>query len=260
MTFLPKEPYRMPGYTGYIPGQREHISITRSELSKSSHVHSDYPEQIKNFQSRQIKDRCESKRLVNETLGIPGWTGYVPQKPFSHGSESFATSQAKCLREFSASRDQRVRDTQIILDKTARHPRMNALDDHKTKPQTAPSPDMNCQGLVSTSSLGPRWRKSGYTGYVPGQQSGNIHGLTFQRKNDQCVRVFHNDQATLKRSASNTINPVSVTNSRATIYQRTGVIPKYQGYVPGRAFRFGESLSRDATRVKVPSQFTTVTI
>lgn len=260
MSFLPKEPYRMPGYTGYIPGQREHISITRSELSKSSHVHKDYPELINEFHGRQIKDRCESKRIVNETLGIPGWTGYVPQKAFTHGNESFGTSQAKCIRDFTASRNQRLRDTQAILDSAANSTRMTPIVEHKTRAQTAPSPDMDGQGRVITSSLGDGWRKSGYMGYVPGTLSGNVYGLSFQRKNDQSVRTFKKDLNVLQRSATNDINPSTVTNSRATVYQEKGVIPRYRGYIPGRAFRYGESLSRDAARVKVPMQYTTVTI
>lgn len=94
MSFLPQEPYRMPGYTGYIPGQGEHIEITRAALSKDKKnnlTHADYHEQIQDFQSRTTKNRAEYDRLASSTRGIPGWTGYVPRKPFTHGSESFAT-------------------------------------------------------------------------------------------------------------------------------------------------------------------------
>ena len=133
MSFLPKEPYRMPGYTGYVPGQREYIEITKSKLSKDAHSHFDYNEQIQDFNGRTTKDRAEYERLASSTRGIPGWTGYVPRKPFTHGSESFGTSQAKCISDFSASTKQRLKETNEILDAAAKQPSLNSIIDHNTK-------------------------------------------------------------------------------------------------------------------------------
>ena len=82
MSFLPKEPYRMPGYTGYVPNQIRHIEISKSQLSKTEHQHKDFFQQKKDFDSRPVKDIHEYKRLSKSTRGIAGWTGYIPTLPF----------------------------------------------------------------------------------------------------------------------------------------------------------------------------------
>lgn len=250
----------MPGYTGYLPGQREHIEITRAELSKGGHKHSDYNEQISDFNGRITKDRGEYKKLAASTRGIPGWTGYVPRKSFTHGSESFATSQAKCIKDFTASTEKRVHDTTQILEAAAQQPSLNSIVNHDTPAMPRPQHDLDRQGLATAGSMRENWRKSGYTGYVPGTISGNIFGMPVQRRNDRSTRVFDKDIELLKRSAKNDIRPVTVSCERQTKFKEGGIIPRYQGYVPGRAYRFGENLSRDAARVCTPKTATTIKI
>jgi len=257
MSFLPQEPYRMPGYTGFIPGQGEHIEITRAALSKDKSnnlTHADYHEQIQDFQSRSTKNRAEYERLASSTRGIPGWTGYVPRKPFTHGSESFATSQAKCITDFSTTTtDRNTRNTEI-MEATAKQPSLHSIIDHQIKPYPKRVHDLDRQGLATAGSCRENWRKAGYTGYVPGTISGNVFGMPVQRRNDHSKRVFEQDLDLLKRSSKNDIRPFSVSTERPTKFKQGGVIPRYQGYVPGRDYRFGESLSRDAAKVVVEKQ------
>lgn len=252
MSFLPKEPYRMPGYTGYVPGQREHIQITKSELSKDAHTHFDYQEQIQDFNGRTTKDRKEYTRLAGSTRGIPGWTGYVPRKPFTHGSESFGTSQAKCISDFSTTTGQRIQQNHKIMEDAARQPALKAIVDHRTPALPRKIHDLDRQGLATAGSMREKWRKSGYTGYVPGTISGNIFGMTVQRRNNFSTNVFEKDIDLLKRSSKNDIRPVTVSMDRPTQFKKGGIIPRYQGYIPGRDYRFGESLSRDAAKVVTP--------
>ena len=87
---------------------------------------------------------------------------------------------------------------------------------------------------------------------MPVTISGHVFGMTIQRRNDHSTRVFEKDLGLLKRSSRNDIRPATVSMERQTQFKKGGIIPRYQGYIPGRDYRFGESLSRDAAKVVTP--------
>ena len=129
-----------------------------------------------------------------------------------------------------------------------------------TAPLPKPVHGLDRQGLATAGSMRENWRKSGYTGYVPGTISGNIFGMTVQRRNENSKRVFDKDLELLKRSSKSDIRPQTVSVERVTKFKQGGIIPRYQGYVPGRDYRFGESLSRDAAKVVTPKSATRIVV
>jgi len=251
MSFLPKEPYRMPGYTGYVPDQIRHIEISKAQLSKTKHKHQDYQENLQDFANRTVKDVYEYKRLSKTTRGIPGWTGYIPTLPFEHGSDSFGTAQSKALKSFQSKTLKREQD--LLRTKTDMKPI------HK-KPEipracTKTPEEFNREGLVQDAKF--NWRKSGYTGFVPAKHGENIYGRNFQACNNQALKKFQLNHQHIHKLNDPTVRPSTMQYDRTLIYgnKGTSVLPHYTGHIPKDRYKFGSTKSHHASQANLPKNF-----
>lgn len=73
----------------------------------------------------------------------------------------------------------------------------------------------------------------GYTGYVPGKISENVHGHTFQRANEYAV-AEHQSRLSCVPARSNIPTPAPFGRTTPVCPTAGMDIPGYMGYIPGK--------------------------
>lgn len=98
--FVPEEPRRPPGYSGYIPGGKSQVGcsagIISHEFLRKAAATSPFGEKFINESSEFQNQSRSSPHRVGESIGssVPGYTGHIPFVRGEHGA-TFASSGAK---------------------------------------------------------------------------------------------------------------------------------------------------------------------
>ncbi|CBY22103.1 unnamed protein product [Oikopleura dioica] len=203
-----KDPYFVPGYSGYIPQQAFRYSKsygrTTHDILNDEGVRRSKTSVLENLEPASFEPRDSGK--------ISGYTGHVPVSRQYFG-KSFVPKVNLSTSVFSQRR-------QIEQDLRQRH--FEAPLKRLERSQTTVLPQLDV--ARTTSSVPDLGVISGYTGFVPRIQ----HRFAKSYLN----RV---DEA---RHLPKKIIPsdVKLNGHSFRIYKEDGLIPKYTGFVPGKRF------------------------
>ncbi|MEE6504725.1 hypothetical protein FKM82_005317 [Ascaphus truei] len=247
---------RMDGYGGYCPqlryqlgntyGKATHLLLTDPSVMKSPH--SILPP-VAYRDNDWAKDRSPSgsnflwkKEVEPSERYIPGYTGHLPLGQFEQGA-TFAkmatNSREKFLGFQQAREDQRLQPMQVTYDNGAKE-FINTYQRLPLRPII--KSDAYLPMFIKPSRIElpkPLQRKaiSGYTGFIP-RYTWSM-GASFMPAVKNCMDEFDRSQIQIRYPLDTERKLKPTYWPQAKIYQPTGLIPKYTGFVPGIRSTFG---------------------
>ncbi|XP_075252533.1 ciliary microtubule inner protein 2B-like [Convolutriloba macropyga] len=272
-----KEGTMVPGYRGYIPKYKFHEGYTYGKGT-----HEMYKIRLNDLADKGLKHTGSILPPVGATTGgitrlqrsvtlppadgvnklteemKPGYTGYVPRRPFIFGG-TYRAECEDCVEEFLTTKKEKISDLErleaVVKSYPKLHPitkpelvvkKLNHLKDYK---EGAPA-------IAEDKRTGTEAPIPGYTGYVPRTQvtdtglGGRYHVTSEKGFKDFFKNSMSHaatlgvpiDRKTLLPSGEEAIFRMgSCDDMDRRLYHQTGMLPKYTGYLPHEPYAFGKT-------------------
>jgi hypothetical protein len=265
----------IPGYKGYIPKYKFHQGYTYGlgthemyKLRKDEEAATGGGGTARTALGSSGFTMKRSNTTLPPADGVnkltedmkPGYTGYVPRRPFIFGA-TYRQECEECVDEFLSTKESNQCAKDRLETVVASYPKLNPitkeslvvkklnhLKDHK---EGAPA-------IAEDKRTGSEPPIPGYTGFVPRIDVTELGlGGRYNVTSEKGFRDFFNQSlnhaSTLGQQISpNSFRPAEVDTASLKmaagqdedcrrLYHKTGMLPKYTGYLPHEPYAFGKT-------------------
>lgn len=259
-TLVTPEPYRVPGYLGYVPqfkfkiggtyGKTTHNILYSPNATKTSMPYkrvddARFIEPLARTNPAQQEGWNNTK--LKGTM-VPGYTGYIP-KGQQYFGQCYAKSCDNALQSFEKDLVAKERNDETIkfvprtlmsTGASGTYPPKARQFEYGTSPYKLPSrhPD--------------KFFVSGYTGFVP--RSRDLLAKSFPELTHEALNIHQAELENSKRFGDPTRRMARAkTAPTGALYPiKSGIIPNYTGHIPAMKFKYGRTYG--STTVNVLNQ------
>ncbi|CAG5117326.1 unnamed protein product [Candidula unifasciata] len=272
-----KDGAEVPGYRGYIPQMKYRVGGTygheTSALSKeygmkrgATTLGSCQPEVVVNRLPSTTEDRKFTEKMV------PGYTGYVPRLLFRYGG-TYRHDCDHSIDDFITNRDSYAARQEELLRHTLANPKLTAISyDPEVRDKLNQYRDTHPSATTLRADRKPLREPPvpGYQGFVPRVNTTEVGlGKTYHRSTDNGLDLFSREQQQHHHRLMNNasfLQPITLGNApvdftanmtrpgmdfSTRVYAKSGMIPKYTGYIPHRRFVFGHTYGDETRSLEV---------
>jgi len=275
-----REGSMVPGYRGYIPKYKFHEGYTYGlgthemyKLRMGEYADKGWPYTGSILPPVDgIPLPCDGRRLQRSVTlppadGVnklteemkPGYTGYVPRRPFIFGG-TYRAECEDCVEEFLTTKQEKTGEKNRLETVVKSYPKLHPI----TKPELVVKKlnhlkdfKEGAPAIAEDKRTGTEAPIPGYTGYVPRTRVtdtglGGRYHVSSEKGYKDFFRNSMNHAATLglpidKKSLLPSDEDVVLRMSGAgddmdrRLYHQTGMLPKYTGYLPHEPYAFGKT-------------------
>lgn len=253
---------QVPGYGGYIPQIIFHAGKTYGKQTEQLSSQPPFRKSHTQDQSTKI-DRIlmnipmpsgSNKYTINM---VPGYTGYIPHSKFFYG-KSYKESCDSCIGEHTCEFHNNKQEQASLCHKVNSSVRLEPINSnpnvkHQLERYRHSYPEKN---FLTDKREFHEPPIPGYLGYIPRTYTTDVGvGVKYNQMTKRALSLFQEEQKRDMDIQNGTFNrDVSVRSAPSfsnRLYNPTGMVPKYTGYIPQRRFTDGQTYGETTRRLDV---------